>query len=84
MLLKNHSFDLSKQDTHIFSVFVGHQDVHLGALGADDLTFQRVFAQVDMATVGLVDGDSRDLTHDLDMKRQFNFTQSSTNHKFIT
>lgn len=69
-------------DTHIFSVVVGHQDVHLGALGADDLTVQRVFAQVDMATVGLVDGDSRDFTHDLDMKRQDNdiLHKSSIHH----
>lgn len=58
----------SWEDTYKFSIFVGYQDVHLWALGADDLALQRVFAQVNMATVRLVDGDGGDFTHDLVMK----------------
>lgn len=59
----------SYKDTHKVIVF-RYQDVHLWALGADDLAVQRVLAQVDMATVRLVDGDSGDLTQDLDTNRQ--------------
>lgn len=55
----------SWKDTYKLSVFVGYQDVHLRALGADDLTVQRIVAQVDMATIGLVDGDGGHFTHDL-------------------
>lgn len=43
------------------------QDVHLGALGADDVAVQRVFAQVHLATIGLVDGDGRDSSQRLEM-----------------
>jgi len=57
------------KDTHKLSVFAGHQDVHLGALGADDLAAQGVFAQVDLAAVGLVDGDRGHLPQDLDTRR---------------
>ncbi|TNN57356.1 Palmitoyl-protein thioesterase 1 [Liparis tanakae] len=57
------------KDTHKVSVFAGHQDVHLGALGADDLAAQGVFAQVDVAAVGLVDGDRGHLPQDLDTQR---------------
>lgn len=54
-----------QKNAHKFSVFAGDQDVHLGALGADDLAFQRIAAQVHVATVRLVDGDCGDLPHDL-------------------
>lgn len=47
-------------DTYKLSVFVGHGDVHLGALGADDLALQRVLAQEHLAAVCLVDGDGGD------------------------
>lgn len=58
----------SWEDTHKFSVFFRYQDVHLWALSADDFALQRVLAQVNMATVRLVDGDGGDLTQDLDME----------------
>lgn len=45
-----------------------NQDVHLGALGADDVAVQRVSAQVHLATIGLVDGDGRDSSQHLEMK----------------
>jgi len=52
--------------TYELPVGLGHQDVHLGALGADDLAGQRVLAQVDVATVRLVDGDGGDLPQHLE------------------
>ena len=52
--------------TYKLSVCFGHEDVHLGALGADDLAGQRVLAQVDVATIGLVDGDGGDLPQHLE------------------
>lgn len=60
------------EDTHKLAVTVGYQDVHLRALGADDLAAQRLLAQVDMATVRLVDGDGGDLPHDLHADRRQN------------
>lgn len=66
------------KNTHEVSVIAGYQDVHLWALGADDLTAQRVFAQVDMATVRLVDGDSGHLTHDLHTKKATKWTMKTT------
>lgn len=54
-----------QKNAHKFSVFAGYQDVHLGALGADDLAVQRIAAQVHVATIRLVDGDGGDLPHDL-------------------
>lgn len=54
------------QDTYKVAIRLGHQDIHLGALGADDLTAQRVFAQVDLASIRLVDGNNGDLSCDLD------------------
>lgn len=52
-------------DTHKLSVLFGYQDVHLGALGADDLAAEGAFAQVHLAAVRLVDGDGGHLPHDL-------------------
>lgn len=56
------------RDTHKLSIFVGYQHVHLWAFGADDLTLQRVLAQINVAAICLVDGDSWDLPHNLETK----------------
>lgn len=53
--------------TYVFIFTVWDQDVHLGALGADDVAVQRVLAQVHLATVGLVDGDCRDSSQNLEI-----------------
>lgn len=51
-------------DTHVVVSFWYH-DVHLRALGTDDVTGQRIFTQVDLAAFCLVDGDGRHLTQHL-------------------
>lgn len=55
--------------THVFIFAVWDQDVHLWALGTDDVAAHRVLAQVHLAAVGLVDGDGRDSSQNLEMKR---------------
>lgn len=44
-------------DTHIFAIFLWYHDVHLRALGTDDVTVEGVLAQVDLAALCLVDGN---------------------------
>lgn len=51
--------------TYVFIFSVWDQDVHLGALGADDVAVHGVSAQVHLATVGLVDGDGWDSSQSL-------------------
>lgn len=74
----------SWKDTYKLSVFVGYQDVHLRALGADDLTVQRIVAQVDMATIGLVDGDGGHFTHDLKKSNKMSNLPVNTRRLLIT
>lgn len=44
-------------DTHIIVISLWYQDVHLRALGTDDITVEGVLTQVDLAALCLVDGN---------------------------
>lgn len=52
-------------DTHIFVISLWYQDVHLRALGTDDVTVEGVFTQVDLAALCLVDGNGGNFSQHL-------------------
>lgn len=70
-----HSLSLSLfLNTHILVISLWYQDVHLGALGADDVTAHRVFTQVDLAALCLVDWNGGNSSQHL-KKNRYNISQ---------
>lgn len=66
-----HSLNLSLNlNTHIF-VILWYQDVHLRALGTDDVTVQGILIQVDLAALCLVDGNGGNSSQHLEQHLQF-------------
>lgn len=57
--------DWAHSNTHKFIIILWYEDVHLGALGADDVTVEGLLAQVDLAALGLVDGNGGDFSQNL-------------------
>lgn len=57
----SHNNIIIVNNTYIVAVALGHEHVHLGRLGADDLNVQRLGGQVDLAPVCLVDRHRRNL-----------------------
>lgn len=57
--------DWAHSNTHKFIIFLRYKDVHLGALGADDVTVEGLLAQVDLAALGLVDGNGGNFSQNL-------------------
>lgn len=44
-------------------VVLGHHHVHLGGLGRNDLCAERLFAEVHLTPIGLLDGDGGHQSH---------------------
>lgn len=57
--------------THVIALSFRYHDVHLRALGTDNVTADRVLTQVDLAALGLVDGNGGNCSQNLqkDMPR---------------
>lgn len=55
-------------NTYKFIIFLWNQDVHLRALGADDVTVEGFLAQVDLAALCLVDGNGGNFSQNLQGK----------------
>lgn len=53
------------ENTHIISIAFWHEDVHLRGLGADYLDVERLWRQIDLTAVRLVDRHRRHLAQNL-------------------
>lgn len=62
--------DWAHSNTHKFIIFLWYEDVHLGALGTDDVTVEGLLAQVDLAALGLVDGNGGNFSQNLQENSQ--------------
>lgn len=51
--------------THVIALSFRYHDVHLRALGTDNVTADRVLTQVDLAALGLVDGNGGNCSQNL-------------------
>lgn len=54
-----------KEYTHIIIIFLRNQNVHFWTLGTDNLAVERLLAQVDVASLSLIDGNRGHFSHHL-------------------